>query len=100
MDIIFEETTIKSFNEIKIRKPVVKDLVVAERIAGSMEGLNYALALISQVATFDGEKLPPEEIHNMGTEDFLQLSEALMKLGLGDLAKQLSSSQNASPSNA
>lgn len=96
MNLITEKIESRTFNEIKMVTPLVKDLITAERIAGNATGLNYALTLVSQVATFDGEKLPPEELHNLSAADFLKLSKALMDLGLTDLAKELSPSQSES----
>ena len=98
MIITFEETTTPKYKEVKIRKPHVEDLIQAERIAGNSDGLNYALALMSRIATFDEEKQPVEELKKLAAEDFLQLSQALMGSGLSELAKQLSSSQKKSAS--
>lgn len=92
MEITIEETNVRTFEKVTIRKAKVDDLVNAERIAGKEAGLAYAVALVSQVGTFDGEKLPPEELDNLSAEDFLKLSKVLMDSGLKDLAKQLSPS--------
>lgn len=72
----------KKFQEITIRKPKVKDFIKAERITGTTEGLEYAVALISQICLFDGKKIPPEEIEEMEGTDFLQLSGVLTQMGL------------------
>jgi hypothetical protein len=61
------------FDEVAIREPLVGDLILAERISGKTEGYEYAAAVISQIATFDGQSLPPEEIRRIGKTDFLSL---------------------------
>ena len=81
MKITKEKTEFKKYNEVKIHKPKVGDYIKAERIAGNNEGIKYSVALISQICTFDGEKLPPEEIEKMDGIDFLELSNALMEYG-------------------
>ncbi len=93
MKVIKKETNAISFKNIEIREALVEDLIVAERIAGSDTGINFALAVLSQVATFDGKKLPPEELRRLKVKDFLHLAEAMQNFGLEELAKQLSSSQ-------
>lgn len=61
--------------EVEIRQPLVDDLLKAERIAGKAEGLAFMLALLSQVGTFDGKPLPPEELERLSSKDFLTLSD-------------------------
>ncbi|KKP40310.1 MAG: hypothetical protein UR30_C0005G0091 [Candidatus Peregrinibacteria bacterium GW2011_GWC2_33_13] len=94
MNITKLETKQIIFNEIQVREPLVRDLIQAERLAGSADGIKYATALISQIATFDGENLPPEELEDLSAKDFLELSKNLMEFGLDKLAKELSSSQD------
>lgn len=90
MKIIKKDTIQKEYQEIEIREPLVKDLIQAERIAGSANGIQYAVALVSQIATFDGQLLPPEELESLTANVFLDLSKNLTEFGLGDLAKELS----------
>lgn len=61
--------------EVEIRQPLVDDLLKAERIAGKADGLAFMLALLSQVGTFDGKALPPEELERLSSKDFLMLSD-------------------------
>jgi len=93
MEVKFKKAQAPEFKEIEVREPLVEDLVKAEVLAGSAEGLNFAIALISLITTFDGKKLGPEEIKRLPMSFFLKLSQALSQIGLEELAKQLSSSQ-------
>ena len=58
---------------VEIREPLVEDLIAAERITGKTEGYEFAVAVISQVATFDGRPVPPEEVRRLPKADFLSL---------------------------
>lgn len=82
-----------SFEEVEIREPVVEDLINAERIAGTDQGIKYALAVLSQIATFDGKVLPPEDLRRLRVRDFFELAKAIEVFGLEELAKELLSSQ-------
>lgn len=82
-----------SYNEVEIREPLVEDLIQAERIAGTDQGMKYALAVLSQVATFDGKKLLPEDLQKLRVRDFFGLAKAVEGFGLEELAKELFSSQ-------
>lgn len=68
--------------EVTMREPLVEDLIMAERIAGKVEGVAFTSALLSQIVTFDGEELPPEEIRRLSSKDFLILSAELDSLGV------------------
>lgn len=87
------ETNALTFNEVEIREPLVEDLIVAERIAGGSEGIKFALAVLSQIATFDGKKLVPEDLQRLRVKDFLSLAKAIEDFGLEELAKELLHSQ-------
>jgi len=63
--------------EVEIRQPLVEDLLKAERIAGKADGLTFMLALLSQVGTFDGKALPPEDLERLSSKDFLDISKEL-----------------------
>lgn len=82
-----------SFKEVEIREPLVEDLIQAERIAGTGEGIKYALAILSQIATFDGKILPPEDLKKLKVKDFFGLAKEIENFGLEELAKELLSSQ-------
>lgn len=58
---------------VEIREPLIDDLIAAERITGKMEGYEFASAVISQVALFDGQAQPPEEVRRLTKTDFLSL---------------------------
>ena len=60
---------------VEIRQPLVDDLLKAERIAGKADGLAFMLSLLSQIGTFDGKALPPEELERLSSKDFLMLSD-------------------------
>lgn len=63
-----------TFESVEISEPTVDDLLKAERIAGKSEGLEFMLVLLSQVGTFDGKALPPEELRRLSGKDFLDIS--------------------------
>ena len=87
-----------TFNEVEIREPLVEDLIAAEAVAGADQGVRYALALISQIAVFDGKKIPPEDIKKLRVRDFFGLAKAVEAFGLEELAKELLSSQGKAAS--
>jgi len=93
MKIKKKETEYLTFKEIELREPLVEDLIYAERIAGTNEGIKFALAVLSRIATFDGKKLVPEELQKLRVKDFFQLSKSIEAFGLEELAKELLSSQ-------
>jgi hypothetical protein len=82
-----------SYNEVEVREPLVEDLIAAERIAGTDQGMKYALAVLSQIATFDGKSLLPEDLRKLRVRDFFGLARAIEGFGLEELAKELLSSQ-------
>lgn len=82
-----------SFEGVEIREPLVEDLIVAERIAGTDQGIKYALAVLSQIATFDGKALLPEDLKRLKAKDFFELAKAIEGFGMEELAKELLSSQ-------
>lgn len=61
----------KTFDSVELRDAIVDDLVQAERVAGQAQGMLFVAALLSQVGTFDGKKLPVEELRGMRAADFL-----------------------------
>ncbi|NJD38450.1 MAG: phage tail assembly protein [Geobacter sp.] len=83
--------------EVEIRQPLVDDLLKAERIAGKADGLAFMLALLSQVGTFDGKALPPEELERLSSKDFLTLSD---EVDLRDVPATLPSGSSISPEKA
>ncbi len=82
------------FREIEIREPLVEDLIAAERMSEEGNAFSLIVALISRIASFDGKRLPPEDVRRLRVKDFLALSRALTEAGLGDIAEQLSQSRN------
>ncbi|MCM8781384.1 MAG: hypothetical protein NC908_05630 [Candidatus Omnitrophica bacterium] len=62
-------------------------------MSGLIASIKYALAILSQVATFDGKKLVPEELMKLKIKDFFGLAKAIEGFGLEELAKELWSSQ-------
>lgn len=93
MEIKFKKAESPNFKVIEVREPLVEDLIKAERLAGSAEGLTFALTLVSLITTFDGQHLDVDDIKKLPMGFFLKLSQALNQIGLEELAKQLSSSQ-------
>jgi len=93
MEIKFKKADSPNFKVIEVREPLVEDLIKAERLAGGTEGLTFALTLISLITTFDGRTLDIDDIKKLPMSFFLKLSQAFSQIGLEELAKQLSSSQ-------
>lgn len=81
------------YQNVEVREPLVKDLIKAERLAGKDQGIEFAVAVVSQIATFDGKALPPEDLHELAVADFLRLASVLELSGLEALAKELVSSR-------
>lgn len=61
----------KTFESVELRDAIVDDLIQAERVAGQAQGMLFVAAMLSQVGTFDGKKLPVEELRGMRAADFL-----------------------------
>lgn len=76
MKIIKKQSDVLKFNEVEVREAMVGDLIQAERVAGKPDGVAFVAALLSQVATFDGKKLPPEELHRLSAADMTALGNA------------------------
>ena len=93
MKIKKQEISTLTFNEVEIREPMVEDLIWAERAVGNASGIEFALAVLSRIATFDGKQLYPEDLKKLKAKDFLALSKAIETFGLEELAKELLSSQ-------
>lgn len=81
---------------VEVREPLMEDVVQAERIAGKTEGAEFQLALLSQVGTFDGQKLPPEDLRRLSMKDFLSITNELLGSAMGDLLTALLAQQSAS----
>lgn len=81
------------FSDIEIREPLVEDLIMAERIAGTDTGIKFALAVLSRIATFDGKQLVYEDLQRLRVKDFFALAKTVEGFGLEELAKELLSSQ-------
>ena len=76
MKITKKESTVLKFEEVEVREATVGDLIQAERVAGKPEGVAFVAALLSQVATFDGQKLPAEELYKLSASDLAELGNA------------------------
>jgi len=75
--IIKKESDRLQFKEVEIREATVGDLIQAERTAGKAEGIAFVAALLSQLALFDGKKLPAEELYRMSATDMAELGNAV-----------------------
>lgn len=82
------------YKEIVLNEPTVEDMVKAEKMSGGDRGFEFAVCLLSLIAEFDGQKLPPEEVKKLPASVFLEISRSFMELGLAGLGEQLSTSQN------
>ena len=67
----------------------MKDFTEAEKLAGSNSGFKFMVALVSVIATFDGEKKPFEVLLDLKFSDFLELIEAA---GISELGNTLQDS--------
>lgn len=76
--------------EVNLRKPIVADLIAAERISGKSQGFEFLAAVVSQVGKFDGKSLLPEDLQRMSGNDFLSLSTELDLVDQPTLPKELS----------
>lgn len=76
MKIIKKQSDCLTFEEVEVREATVGDLIQAERAAGKADGIAFVAALLSQVALFDGQKLPPEELHRLSASDMTALGNA------------------------
>lgn len=94
MKIIDEENNALKIDEVKVRQPVAEDFIRAEKIAGKSTGFEFALALMSLVATFDGEKKVFEDLKQLSFDDFFLLSQKVMGDNLMGSENQLSTSQD------
>ena len=81
------------FQEVIVHEPTVEDMLKAEKMSGGDRGLEFAVALVSLITEFDGQKLTPEEVRKLPASVFLALSQAFRQLGLVELGEQLSTSQ-------
>jgi len=83
-----------NYKEIVVNEPTVEDMVKAEKMSDGDRGFEFAVCLLSLIAEFDGQRLPPEEIKKLPASVFLEISRSFMELGLAGLGEQLSTSQN------
>jgi len=82
------------YKEIVINEPTVEDMVKAEKMSDGDRGFEFAVCLLSLIAEFDGQRLPPEEIKKLPASVFLEISRSFTELGLTGLGEQLSTSQS------
>lgn len=83
--------------EVEIIEPLMENVILAERITGKTDGVEFQLALLSQLGTFDGEKLPPEELRRLSMKDFLSIASELLGTDIAALLKELVGQSLASP---
>jgi hypothetical protein len=77
MKIVKKESDVLKFETVEVRDATVGDLIQAERVAGKAEGMAFVAALLAQVATFDGRKVPAEELHRLSAADLAELGNAV-----------------------
>ncbi len=77
MKIVKQDSDVLRFDTVAVRDATVGDLIQAERIAGKAEGMAFVAALLAQVATFDGKKLPAEDLHRLSAADLAELGNAV-----------------------
>jgi hypothetical protein len=95
--ITVEKATGKAkFEEVVVREPLMKDVILAERVTGKTEGVSFQLALLSQCGTFDGQKLPPEALEGLTMQDFLSISTELLGSDIQAILAELLGQQSTS----
>lgn len=77
MKVVKKENNALQFETVEVREATVGDLIQAERVAGKPEGIAFVVALLSQCATFDGQKLPAEELYKLAAADLAELGNAV-----------------------
>ena len=82
--------------EVEINEPLMDDVILAERVTGKTDGVDFQLALLSQVGTFDGQKLPMEDLRRLSMKDFLSISQELLGMDIAALLKELVSQSSDS----
>ena len=82
MKITVKKSEKKEYSEVILREPTGNDLLEAHRIAGSDEGMPLVAAMLSQIATFDGQRLTYEDIKMLPLTLFLELATELTASGL------------------
>ena len=68
---VFEATA------VEMTEVHVEEFIQAERIAGRSDGYEFSLAVMSAACKFDGVAQPVEELRNMRSADFLELSKVI-----------------------
>jgi len=92
MEIVKKESKTLKVQKVELREATVEDLLKAERIAGKTDGFEFMLAVLSQVALFDGQPQPAEELRRLSSKDFLAISKELELADVETLPKELSTS--------
>lgn len=92
-NVVMEESkTALKFENVVARKAEVQDMLTAQRVSASNEGIEFTLGVIAECCLFDGKKLTVEDLRKISFEDFLALQEELMAGGLMGSEEQLYSS--------
>lgn len=84
----------EDYQAVEMREPVVEDLIACEKLTRD-KGFEFMCALVSQIATFDGRRLPMEDVKRLPVTLFFELSQGLMALGLDRFASMLSPSADS-----
>jgi hypothetical protein len=92
MEIVKKGSKTLKVDKVELREAIVDDLLKAERIVGKTEGFEFILAVLSQVALFDGQPQPVEELLRLSSKDFLTISKELELADVDTLQKELSTS--------
>lgn len=78
------------FENVEAREAEVQDMLNAQRASGKTEGIDYTIALFSEICLFDGKKLTVEDLRKLSMSDFLELQNGLMDGGIMGSTEQLS----------
>jgi phage FluMu protein gp41 len=74
MKITKKPTDVLKVEDVELAEPTVETLIAAERISGKSSGFEFLACVLSQVGSFDGQALPPEEVRKLSSKDFLSLA--------------------------
>jgi hypothetical protein len=81
-----------AFEVVEIREPLMEDVVIAERISGKTDGVDFQLALLSQIGTFDGEAKVYEDLRQLPMKDFMTITAHVFNEEIRAVMKKLSES--------
>lgn len=71
-----------TIKEVVIKEATVQNMIDANRLSGTSEGVQFVAAMISQICTFDGKMMTYEDVATLPIATFLELTVALETSGV------------------